>query len=379
MPYWRLSGIYFTYFAVVGSLWPFWSLYLKDLGYDAKQIGLLVALPLITKLVASNLWGWIADCSRNRLLVIQIGALGGALGFIGVVGESAFYPLVVFTVIYSFFWNAILAQFEVVTLHYLKKRAFLYSRIRLWGSIGFIAAVIGLGVLFDYIRITYLAPIILFFLFSIFAFTCTLPKLRDDTPSTESEGFLAIVAKPSVMLFFLSVFLLHMSHGAYYTFYSIYLKEFGYSTSFIGVVWSIGVIAEIVLFIYMPQILSRVNLYWLYSIGLALTVIRWWLIGWYASNLMVLVFAQILHAASFGVTHAVAIEFVRRQFGHGAQSQGQALYSALSFGAGAAIGTYLSGQLWEFSPTWTFGIAALSAFCAWFLVTFSLKHALDRL
>ena len=378
MPYWRLSGVYFTYFAVVGALAPYWGLYLEHLQFDARAIGILSAIPMITRLFAPNIWGWMSDRTNKPLLIIRLGALGGFLGFVGVLGRSDILVLAFFIAIYSFFWNAILAQFEVVTLRYLGDQPFLYSRIRLWGSIGFIVAVAALGVLFDWVSISWLAVIILVLLGSIFLFTCSLPPLRTHSTHTNKEGFLTTLKQKQVMLFFFVLFLLQFSHGAYYTFYSIYLQDYGYSTSLIGLVWSIGVVAEIVLFIYMPQILHRVSLFWLLSVSMFLTAFRWWLIGWFPESEWVIFSAQILHAASFGVTHSVAIEFVRRYFSASAQSQGQAFYSAIGFGAGGALGAYISGEIWLFSPQWAFGVACISSLVGGLLTVIFLKAFLSQ-
>jgi PPP family 3-phenylpropionic acid transporter len=98
---------------------------------------------------------------------------------------------------------------------------------------------------------------------------------------------------------------------------------------------------------------------------LGLTTLRWLLIGGFVENVSVVIFAQCLHAASFGLYHAVAIELFHRNFKGKLQGRGQALYSAVSFGAGGAIGTLLSGVYWDvYSPQIIFSAAALASFMA---------------
>jgi PPP family 3-phenylpropionic acid transporter len=137
------------------------------------------------------------------------------------------------------------------------------------------------------------------------------------------------------------------SHGVYYTFYTIYLEGHGYSRGIIGQLWAFGVIAEVLAFLVMHRLLKRFSLHNLLITSLGLASLRWLLIGYYPGLLTVLLFAQTLHAASFGLFHAVAIQFIFQYFPGQLQGRGQALYSSFSFGAGSAIGSLSSGYLWD--------------------------------
>ena len=104
-------------------------------------------------------------------------------------------------------------------------------------------------------------------------------------------------------------------------------------------------------------------------VALILTTIRWLMIGAFVENLFMVILAQCLHAASFGLYHAVAIELFHQNFKGKLQGRGQALYSAISFGAGGAIGTLLSGAYWDvYSPQIIFGFAAGVSFVAFLIV-----------
>src|SRR5690606_22961750 len=118
-PYWRLSGFYFFYFATLGALMPYWSLYLQDRGFDAPAIGSLLALLAVTKIVAPYLWGWVADHSGRRMVMIRIASLASVLCFAGVFFPGGFLWLALVMFLFSFFWNAGLPQFEVTTLRFL--------------------------------------------------------------------------------------------------------------------------------------------------------------------------------------------------------------------------------------------------------------------
>jgi PPP family 3-phenylpropionic acid transporter len=169
-----------------------------------------------------------------------------------------------------------------------------------------------------------------------------------------------ILRRPAVLAFFAVSFFLQLSHGPYYTFFSIYLEAQSYSKSSIGVFWSLGVIAEVLLFLGMHRVLAAYSLRNIVLWSLALSCLRWLLIAYFVEYPAVLFLAQCLHAASFGSYHAAGIEIIRRSFtGH--QGQGMALYSGVSFGLGGAAGAVLSGWAWDFSSVLCFTMAAVAA------------------
>jgi PPP family 3-phenylpropionic acid transporter len=160
LPYWRLSSFYFFYFALLGAWLPFWPLYLKDRGFSAAAIGLLAGIMQGTKIIAPHLWGWLADRGGSRMHVVRSGAIAATLIFSIIFLRNDFFALALIIAGYSFFWNAVLSQFEVATLAHLRDAFQRYSLVRVWGSIGFITAVAGLGFLFETIPLTGLPAIL---------------------------------------------------------------------------------------------------------------------------------------------------------------------------------------------------------------------------
>ena len=364
MPYWRLSGFYFCYFALLGTWVPYWALYLKSLNFSSEEIGILSALVMATKIVAPNLWGWLADTYGYRSRIIRYGAFSAVLAFCGVYLRSDFWWLAGVIVTYSFFWNAVLAQFDVLTLSHLAGRYGRYSRIRVWGSIGFIAAVLGVGWWLDHHPIVHLLYLITALLTGIWlASLLVAEKCGAVTNKQNRQSLASILRHPAVIAFFAVSFFLQLSHGPYYTFFSIYLEAQSYSKSAIGVYWSLGVIAEVVLFIGMHRVLAAYSLRAIVLWSLALSCLRWLLIAYFVEYPWVLFIAQCLHAASFGSYHAAGIEIIRLCFvGH--HGQGMALYSGLSFGLGGAVGAVLSGWAWDVSGVLCFVAAAVAAAAA---------------
>jgi len=374
IPYWRLSSFYFFYFALAGTLVPFLGLYLQSLDFSPVEIGYVAAAMMLTRVIAPNIWGWLSDRTGKRLTIIRCGAFLASVCFSLLFWQQSFIWVVVVVASYSFFWNAVLAQFEVITLSHLGGLSRFYSRIRLWGSIGFVVAVVGLGYLFDWISISVLPWVALIFLVLIWLSSLTLSEPEEVSFTVQGgEGFVKQLRSKAVICFLLSAFFLQVSHGSYYTFYSVYLESLSYSRQAIGVLWGVGVVAEVLIFVYMHNIIQRFGLRLILLFSLAVTVLRWWLIGCYPEQLAVMLLAQLLHAFSFGTAHAVSIEFIRRSFSGRSQGQGQALYSAMSFGAGGAVGALLSGWLWALSPVVSFAFSAFSAATALVLVWWGVK------
>ncbi|WP_455375507.1 MFS transporter [Kaarinaea lacus] len=368
MPYWRLSGFYFFYFASLGALVPYWGLYLKSIGFAANDIGVFMAIVIGTKVVSPNIWGWIADHTGKRMLIVRVGCLLAVLTFAGVFVSSNYWWLLLVMMAFSFFWNAALPQFEATTFNHLGDSTHRYSSIRLWGSIGFIVAVIILGSLLEQKGATVL-PVALIILFTgIWLTSIIVPEQAASHLVLDHAPIQEVLKRPAVIALLLACFLMQMSHGPYYTFYTIYLEEHGYSRTLIGQLWSLGVVAEVILFLLMHLLVPKLGLRFLLLIALLLASLRWILVGYFVDMLWVLILAQTLHAASFGIYHASAIELIHRYFPGSHQGKGQALYSSLSFGAGGAVGSLYSGLLWEsMGAAFTYTIAAVVALVAFII------------
>jgi len=368
IPYWRLSSFYFFYFASLGALVPYWSLYLKDLGFDAQAIGILIAFLPATKIFAPYIWGWLADHTQRPVTIIRVANLLAVFAFAGVFMGNSYWWLALVMFAFSFFWNSSLPQFEATTLNHLKDKIHRYSNIRLWGSLGFIFMVVGLGEFFQRHSIDWLPAVIFVLLAAIFLVSLMVPE-RLQVEHGEQAHIMSVVRQPVVLAFLAVCFLMVLSHGPYYTFYSIYLEEHGYSRRFIGIFWAVGVIAEVIIFLVMHRVLPVLGARLLLLVTLALTALRWLLIGYFPDNTTMLFFAQLFHAFSFGVFHAVGILLVHQFFTGKHQGRGQALYASLSFGVGGAVGSLVSGFLWDrIDHSSLFAIAAVAALVAWGIV-----------
>jgi PPP family 3-phenylpropionic acid transporter len=374
MPYWRLSGFYFFYFATLGVLVPYWGLYLKSVGYSPQDIGTLIALLMLTRIVAPLVWGWIADHRARRMSVVRAASFFTAVVFIGVFFGTQFWWLALVMLAFSFFWHASLPLVEVSTMNHLGAQPGAYGRVRLWGSIGFIISVTALGALIDRHGPWWVLPGLLVLMTGIWLYSLALPESEFKVHVAHPQPFLRTIMRPDVFAFLLACFLMQVSHGPYYTFYSIYLEAHGYSKSVIGLLWAFAVVCEIGVFLLMQRLLLRVALRPVLLASFFLAAARWLLIGYFPQHLWVLILAQVLHAATFGSFHATAMQMVHRFFTGRHQHRGQAIYGSASFGIGGAVGSYYSGLTWEsLGPAATFAIAAGAAAMAFVVAYFLLR------
>jgi len=369
VPYWRLSSFYFFYFGLLGCISPYWGLFLDSQGMSVLEIAQLVALFGVTRIFAPMLWGALADRTGKPMWLLRIGSGLCAISFSTIFWAEGFNQLAIIVVLYGFFWAAVLPQFEVITLNYLSGQMGLYARIRLWGSIGFIVMVWGLGFLFDWISVATLPVFMLSLIAAIFLSSFAISEPQIYINNTDTAGRFRSSISVAVVAFFAACFLMQVSHGAYYTFFSLFLEAHAYSKSQIGFLWAVGVIAEVIIFMVMTRLASRFGMRQLLLASLLIAAGRWYLTGHWVDSLLLMFVLQITHAATFGIMHAVSMHYLYEFFKGPHQGKGQSLYSGLAYGAGSAFGAYFAGILWDrFDPVFMFEMSAVAAFLGFLLV-----------
>ena len=376
LPYWRLSAFYFAYFAFVGSFTPYWSLYLKSLDFAPFQIAVLMSLFQVARIFAPSLWGWLADHLGQRVFIIQWLAALSLLSYVGVFVGTSYAWLFAVMLLLSFFWSASLPLIETVTLGHLGDRFDRYGHIRMWGSIGFIVAVIGLGFLLDIFNIRLLLWAVLGMMVAVLVFSRNIPEPKIVPHHTDNSSIWAIMRQREVLALLAACFMMAAAHGVYYTFYSIYLVDHGYNKTNVGLLWALGVIAEILIFLIMPKLTKRFGLKNILLVSLFIAFIRFNLIGWAVDWWWVVLFAQILHAATFGSYHAAAVAMTHQYFKGRHQSKGQGLYTSVSYGMGGTFGGLFSGYAWgALGSSWTFTISGVFGLlgCLFFILVIPKK------
>lgn len=364
----RLSAWYFWYFAFIGAFLPYFSLYLQSIGLSAGRIAILMSLGQFMRLLAPLLWSWLADSGGRRVRIVVASAAAALASYSVVFLTQDFVMLLIGMAVLHFFWSASLPLVEALTLGHLASHPERYGRIRLWGSVGFIAAVMGVGFLLDVAPIGSQLWVSWILLLGTFLSALTLTEVKGHAGQVAGPIRHVLRQRKVVFLLFAGLFMM-AAHGALYVFYSIHLVAQGYDKTVVGLLWTLGVVAEIVVFLMMPRLSARVSLRQILLVCFALAALRFVLIGWAVKFIGVLIFAQLLHGASFGAHHAATMAALNRWFEARQQARAQALYGSIAYGAGGLGGALLAGALWESAGAGiTFSAASLLALVGLILV-----------
>jgi PPP family 3-phenylpropionic acid transporter len=372
--HYRLSRFYFVYYFFVGAFVPYWGLYLQSEQFTAADIGILMSLFQISRIFAPNFWGWLADHTGKRAQWIKLTAFLGLCGFTAVFWAHGFFWLFFVMAALSLFTSSTLPLAESLTLAHLATTNGHYSRIRMWGSLGFIVAAVVLGFMIDIAGITSLLWFLLIVQMTLFVLSYTLPESKVEAHEHDHFSIWQVIKQPNVIALLVGCSLMVTAHGVLYNFYSIYLSEHGYSKGMIGLLWSVGVICEIGIFMLMPKIMARFSLKSILLISLTLAVLRFGMIGVAVDSLVLLVIAQTLHAATFGSFHAASVEVITQFFKGRHQAKGQAIYNSVAYGVGGTIGGVAGGYALQYlGGQQTFMLAAIFPLLGLIVIALGLK------
>ena len=390
---WHFSNFYFFYFTTVGVVVPYWGLFLQSRGFNPTEIGQLMAIFLLTKLIAPNVWASIADNMTAKkgssLSLLKQAAFVTFILYCLMFLVESFWATAAVMFSFCIFWNASLPQLEAATLNHLQDRRDKYGQVRLWGSVGFIVMVQSLGLIMDVTGPEAILPAGAIAILSVFFASLLLRKpnkqadeklvINDpDISQDKPIKLLSLVNKNVVFLLTLCVFM-QVSHAPCHTFFSIYLEGYGYSKSSIGALWSIGVVFEILVFIVGYKLLQRFRLADLLTFTFLIAAIRWVMVASFPESGWLVLITQIMHSVTYGLYHSVMIKLIDRLFQGRYQIRGQALYSSITFGFGGAIGSFISGHIWTvYGQNELFMVSGLMMLLVFVISLFFTRHVIYR-
>lgn len=356
----RLSAYFCAYFLYAGALVPYFALYLAARGYSAGEIAVVLAMPQLARIVAPSFWGWLADRTGAARAIVILSAAAVLAGFVMLSAVDGYGAAVAIVLGMSLVSAGALPLVESLTLGSLEGHTERYGPIRVWGSAGFIIGVLGTGAWLDAHTPHSLLGVIIGLAALTLAVSCFVPAGTVQRGADHSRvGLATVLLRPEVLAFFGACFCMNAAHGTLYAFYSIYLEAEGYSKTAIGLLWTLGVVAEIGLFLVLPRLLRRYSLRSVLAASLVCAGVRFAMIGWGVHSPVLLALAQLLHAATFGAFHAASVAMVHRLFTGALQARGQTLHSSLSYGLGGTTGTLLAGWSWAaLGPEPSFALSA---------------------
>lgn len=380
VPVARLSSYYLFYYAALGAFTPYWSLFLTARGMSVTAISVMMGIWYATRIVAPTTWTSIAAASSHPIRWLRIGSVLTLLTFCAFLlplPQPWMYPAMV---VFCFFYNAVMPQFESITLTHLGSDSHRYGLIRVWGSLGFIAVVMGFGWLLEG-RDAGLLPWLMLPLFALLVGSAFCNHYARDfhRAGGDASGFWQIVRKPQVLAFFLAAFMEQLSFGPYYTFFSVYMDHHGYATSTLGLLWTIGVVFEVAVFFTIGRFFRRYDASWMLLIALVSSTVRWTITALFPQQLGIMLVAQTAHALGFAAFFAAAMQMLATYFPGRLNGHGQGLLYGFSSGVGGVLGALIAGQLWNIDQGRTAFLAGAGfAFAGALLCFFAISLPLLR-
>ncbi len=338
------GALTFTYFAAIGLFNPYAPLWFQSLGLSTLVIGGIVSLQSWTRVLAPYAWSWVGDHGGQRVRLIRIAAAGALASALGLLGVTAAVPVAVVTVLLFVANSGVVPLYEALLARAVQAPdggidARRYGRVRVWGSVGFLAAVTSFGALLDRFGIAVFPAFVALMNALLLAAALRLPSTHEELAhDAPAPPVLPLLRRPGVAWFFASIFFTVLAHTSLYAFFSLYLVSLGYGKTAVGALWAVSVAVEIVFFWTQGRWFGWfAAVRWLQVVA-AVTALRFALTAGGGAWAPVLVLAQALHAVTFAAHHAACIALVHRLFPGRLRGRGQALYTTLGYGLSGVLG-----------------------------------------
>ena len=343
----RLATFYGVIFFVIGIMLPFWPLWMQSRGLAPEDIGVVMGIGMLMKVAANPVIAGYADRTGTRRGPLIVFSVVATIAFAGFWPAHGFWPILVVTMAFFLFWSPLMPLTETLTMHYGTAGKLDYGRVRLWGSLTFIAAAWGGGWLLTGRSEDLIYWIILCGTVAVVISAVLLPHARLAPPESHDSfaPILRVLKDRTFLWFIVATGLIQTSHIIYYAFGTIHWQKVGHSKAIIGWLWAEGVVAEVLLFIWGDKIVKRVGAARLIALAGLAGLIRWCGTG-VTDGLLALLLLQILHGATFGAAHLGAIHFIAQRMEASVSATAQSVYAAVVNGIGFSLASLVSGHMY---------------------------------
>ncbi len=382
----RLALFYGAMFLVIGIYMPFFPVWLEGMGMNKTEITLLISGPMFARIIFTPLLSFMTDHFGNRKLALIL-LLWASLFFCLLLPFSHnFYVLFLTITLMGIFWTTVMPVTEAIAMLQVRKHGMNYGHVRLWGSLTFIVASMACGILIDIKGSSIIWPGLMLTIAATLLLSYRLPASEEEPAQNILEkaaplppiklADLWLLSKNGVFILFLFAGGLgQASHALYYGLGTLHWQSLGYSGLTIGLLWSTGVLAEIILFLYYRKWFATIRADKLLLAGSLFAALRWFAMS---LNLPIwlLFLVQTFHAFSFAMLHIGAVYFISRAVPEKLAATAQGIYGAFAMGSLLGILTMLSGPLYDhYSGTSYLGMALASVIAA--LLSWRLLHLWD--
>ena len=369
----RLGLLYAALFLVIGCYLPYLPVWLKSRALDADQIAVLLAATLYTRILFTPAISFVADRLGDRRAILIVLAWGSLLSFVILWVSDGFWQMLLAIILLAVNWTSIMPLVETVAASGIRSGGLDYGKVRLWGSITFIAASLGSGSVIQLFGPQAVLPILLAATALLVLATHLMPR-QPKRPSQQAgspppvlrrlrlvDAF-ALARAPLFLLFLVAASLIQASHALMYAFGSLHWQAQGYSGGTIGALWSVGVVAEVALFAVSGRVIAVCGTVRLLGLAGAVAVLRWGFMA-FDPPLLATGLLQILHAMSFGAAHLAAIHFLTHAVPEDRAATAQGLYAAMVAGLVMGSVTIACGPLYRMLGGEAYGVMAALALC----------------
>ena len=342
---WIISSQYFLYFGVMGIFLPYFNLYCYHIDFTGIQIGVLSAIRSVALILTPLIWGAMADRYRIRRPIYILCSFISTGIWAFYLYTTNFWAMLVITVFYGIFYSPIISFLEAFAMDVLDTKKISYGKLRGWGSIAFITTVIVLGKIIDLYSIKIILALIFFGSLAQALISIKIPDIQIKKKTAFFSKAKALLNR-RVIMFLFCAFLMLVSHGTYYGFYSIHLDKLGYDKTFIGISWALASIAEIIVMIKSDSIFQRFSIDNVQLFSFMMAAFRWIALSFATSPVFIL-FLQIFHAVTYAMFHVSSILYIDASTPDEAKTLGQAINNAVTYGLGLMVGFFINGYLFE--------------------------------
>jgi MFS transporter, PPP family, 3-phenylpropionic acid transporter len=355
-----IGSQYFLYFGVMGVFLPYFNLYCYHLKFSGFQIGVLSGIRSIALVLFPLVWAGLADRFHIRRPIYIFCSFISTAIWAFYLYTTDFWAMLLITVFYGIFYSPIISFLEAFTMDVLGTEKKSYGKMRGWGTIAFIMTVLLLGKVIDIYSIEIIIILIFFGSLAQALISIKIPDIQIKKQTSFSSNAKVLLKRP-VIVFLFCAFLMLVSHGTYYGFYSIHLENLGYGKTFIGVSWALASIAEIIVMIKSDIIFKRFSTDNVLFFSFMVAVLRW--LGlFFTTSPVIILFLQILHAVTYGTFHVSSILYIDSLTPDEGKTLGQAVNNAVTYGLGLMVGFFINGYLFETLGTFT--LFMISSFIA---------------
>ena len=349
-PFRWVSFYFFAFFFIYSYFLPFWSLWLESRGVSSEDIGLILGLGMAIRCFANLLVASQLKNLEHLLFMLRALTLGMLISCVLLLfSGSNLWLLGGLTLVFSAFMAPSIPLSDVLAIRYASDRQVDYGKSRRWGSIGFMVGTAVSGFIIEGFSEEAVLWIIIAGLAAMVLYACKNPVpamvISGGQSDQPKSSLWQLLKQKDIAFFLLLASLIQGSHGAFYSFGSLYWKNQGVSESFIGILWSVGVIAEILVFTLASRFITRVSITALFQIAAAGVIVRWSLIA-VTTEPVLLIAAQVMHAITFGICHLGMTRYIQTK----PQQMSiplQGLYNAIPTSAAIALTTFVAGYMIE--------------------------------